>query len=629
MGTNIDICAHKWVHNERMKKDNSRFYEASNLSFTNQVCKSYWTTICECLDRENHVFLLIDEGLTNSTCKHIGALRGAIPDNWTKIETHWQSRGYDNVSFIGEYGKFTKEKRIELVNHLLMDAYWKFHALISGRSLECERISLRPIKYIEDLDKVYKDCSLKKWLKIEWNDLDGINEFNVPNVGPRQAVWTQVRYMVKAIIACKFEVQKKVITSSYNSNYTYTTIEYGCKDADWIQKIADAMFGNGTYAAYKKRTESIHKGKETAAKLSGIRTYLSIPEVKAFKNAPDDYMTNNDIRKLLKTKEGKRQLLDIKRETVRNKMERYYRSEHMKRQRFSFNRARKFLGIDELSESEIIWGGYDMTNINTVKIGDRLIYKRWYPEQWVKEKYNIPVKVCSDYAYIGSYNKDYIDFGAKMYKSFCDAPDKRQWRKRFWQMCELAMRRKRGQELYEWYNNKQGYVLELDEEDHHIMNEFVVRLNRYEADEEARKKVEREQKEREQRERLERIEAYKKNGIEGVRDIWREHLGDIPSEVRYNCPELYYGGNVLLRFSKQAGIIETSKGIRMTFEECHRYWNVISKWHEGGKFKPVQMAGYTVESYEDDILTAGCHCIAYEEMKRMYDLMIEREKEVA
>ena len=36
---------------------------------------------------------------------------------------------------------------------------------------------------------------------------------------------------------------------------------------------------------------------------------------------------------------------------------------------------------------------------------------------------------------------------------------------------------------------------------------------------------------------------------------------------------------------------------------------------------------YTISSYEDDILTAGCHCIAWEEMDRMYNEILKLEEQ--
>ena len=288
------------------------------------------------------------------------------------------------------------------------------------------------------------------------------------------------------------------------------------------------------------------------------------------------------------------------------------------------NRARKFLGTNLLSDSEIRYGSFYNNEITSVVNGGVPVYSCSASEKLIRSKYQIPDDVYRAYNYCDG-NDDDLYFGNNEYESFCSAPDKKQWRKRFWQLCELKMRRKRGEILYQFYTNRAGYVLELDEEDSHIMNEYVMRKEKYERNEELRIKREEEIRRREYQKKLETLEAYKRDGVEGVRKIWYEHLGGIPSDINVPGSELFYGGNVLLRFASQNGYIETSKGIRIPFKDAHRYWNTIKKWHDGGKFSKVNMAGYTVESFDNGILVAGCHAIAYQEMERMYNELCKRE----
>ena len=126
------------------------------------------------------------------------------------------------------------------------------------------------------------------------------------------------------------------------------------------------------------------------------------------------------------------------------------------------------------------------------------------------------------------------------------------------------------------------------------------------------------------RENLRRIDAYL-NDLDGLRNAWRKHRDTIPQELR-NFSELYYGGNVLLRFSRQKGVIETSLGIKIPFEECHKYWRIIKAWHDGERFiEGLDFAGYRVSAFENDILKAGCHRIAFCEMQRMYDELCKLE----
>lgn len=68
------------------------------------------------------------------------------------------------------------------------------------------------------------------------------------------------------------------------------------------------------------------------------------------------------------------------------------------------------------------------------------------------------------------------------------------------------------------------------------------------------------------------------------------------------------------------GIIETSKQIRIGIEEARRMWQVVSLLHRGGQFRhglveDVNGNKWSINRYENDILTVGCHRIAYSEME--------------
>lgn len=86
------------------------------------------------------------------------------------------------------------------------------------------------------------------------------------------------------------------------------------------------------------------------------------------------------------------------------------------------------------------------------------------------------------------------------------------------------------------------------------------------------------------------------------------------------CKKLFDGGNVCLRINR--GHVETSKGISISFEECTRLWTLIKRWHENNAEFQREMCHATtnrwaISSYKNDIMTAGCHSIAYSEMARI------------
>lgn len=117
----------------------------------------------------------------------------------------------------------------------------------------------------------------------------------------------------------------------------------------------------------------------------------------------------------------------------------------------------------------------------------------------------------------------------------------------------------------------------------------------------------------------------------GDRSVYRDlyHLGyinNIPYHYSDNS-DIYRGGNVLMRLHN--GIVETSKGMKVTIDECKRLWKLICRWHENqNSFTSGERAitqgysdsGWKIRAYLHDVLHAGCHSISYEEMR---DLAIE------
>lgn len=65
-------------------------------------------------------------------------------------------------------------------------------------------------------------------------------------------------------------------------------------------------------------------------------------------------------------------------------------------------------------------------------------------------------------------------------------------------------------------------------------------------------------------------------------------------------------------------VIETSKDIKLSFEEGKRLWALVKAYHNGAEFKhdlalDINGHRWAMNSYKDDILTAGCHKIHYKE----------------
>jgi hypothetical protein len=252
------------------------------------------------------------------------------------------------------------------------------------------------------------------------------------------------------------------------------------------------------------------------------------------------------------------------------------------------------------------------------------------------------------------------------YDEFRKAEDKEQWIREFYALCEevqdntvaISLLKEIGAHVKEkersWgddvYVNNDYLREKLNDAEYALCVKFIEKQDKHYADKEARERAariemerrrEEERKEKELQEQLkkEQIEACLDKGADGMRDLWRLHYTSIDEARNYllarpNGEDFFFGGNVLMRFSMNKDKIETSKSIRITIPACKAMWKLVSKWHNNPEsFKPMTIktlsGTYTISSYEDDILTAGCHDIAYAEMERMYNEIVELEKSAA
>lgn len=127
--------------------------------------------------------------------------------------------------------------------------------------------------------------------------------------------------------------------------------------------------------------------------------------------------------------------------------------------------------------------------------------------------------------------------------------------------------------------------------------------------------------EKEQVAKREYIEHLKAQGDEGIRQLWHEGL--IGNTSLWNkSMTVFYGGNVLLRVADNGENVVTSKGITIPLKECKRLWFIINRWHnENTEFcrsneivHATKRQQWRIERYQNDIMIAGCHAIAYKEM---------------
>lgn len=138
---------------------------------------------------------------------------------------------------------------------------------------------------------------------------------------------------------------------------------------------------------------------------------------------------------------------------------------------------------------------------------------------------------------------------------------------------------------------------------------YVTRCQRWRESWEAREAVaiERERVENEARNKTleERVQMWKAGEIRELNAPWGNY-------VEIDEP------NVWLRIKN--GKVETSKGIELSQTEAKRLWKRIKSFHDGAQFKhdlAKDSSGHSwaFNKYQNDMLTAGCHRIAYSEME--------------
>lgn len=111
-------------------------------------------------------------------------------------------------------------------------------------------------------------------------------------------------------------------------------------------------------------------------------------------------------------------------------------------------------------------------------------------------------------------------------------------------------------------------------------------------------------------------EARKKSLEERIQ-IWKTgQIRELNNPVIYDI----YEPNVWLRIKN--GKIETSKGIELSQTEAERLWKRIKSFHDGAQFqhdlaRDSSGHSWAFNKYQNDVLTAGCHRIAYSEMEEI------------
>lgn len=594
-GTIAHRFANKDYNFEKGLKGSSTHIEGRNYY-------SYNTVFGQWVDEK---VCLVYHGETSNTSNQHKLWESDFPKDVTLFPYDDGGRGsyYNNwhgCNLLGWQGEFDYDARVRLMDYLVGEIYNSLHAIVDGKQKDLDSNATIVIAeywaHVEKLCSMYKDTSVPKWLKKKRIDMDG--------------TWKRKKVIVKALYKGEKEVRV----------------------------LVDAAFGQGTYKSYYDYCARYRKSDENKEKMIELCHRLGMTS--PYRQWDNGIFASNpykpaDIRKMTAKQRNEIHFANLASiEYASHEDERKKKYEKNK-----WNAYRWIVGCNPQEKS--LWYGksYD----------DKVVVCR--------NMFNgVEYDLRGDYIYGFYWAKTSVSFD---YDGFRKSEDKEQWIADFYAECkEVALNRKvigilkrikahtkdKASRFDDDIYLNDDYLRESTTEgDYEICVEFIRKQDKHFADQEAQRRaaeialLKREEEERKEKEYMEQVKQEQideciKEGTEGCRNLWRKHLTSLSeSENRYrevafeSDGDFFFGGNILLRLNLNKDTVETSKSIRIPVEVCKKMWRIVSKWHENPScFKEMQIdtkgsGKYTISSYHNDILTAGCHDIAYTEMERMYN----------
>ena len=578
---------------------------ASSCRYEGRNFYSYSTVFGQWLDISKNVVAIFDGSTSISSSKH-KLYNGLFPDDVHVFPLAFSGGyyGWQNCKLVSGYNfrdeEFKEYHRMKMIDHYVERIYNQLAAINGGTKKGLENVSFEAWGYIEELCSLYKDTSINKYLK--WS-------------APKKDLNKKQKELVNR--------QRKLVRMLKNGERN-------------VAVLTDALFGEGTFKTYWDYCARYRKAADKRAKVEALCERLGIasPYYSYCHGHINTSLTADQIRKL--SAKGR---LDLHFKALAYKE--YKERENEREEKYNKNKWNALKWITGYSPIE------EKSWYTTRKLDDVKMCRNMFN--------GVVYDLSGDCIYGFYWCNTSVSFD---YDSFRKSEDKEQWIADFYAECkEVADNRKaiftlnrinaHMKEKEHFYDDDvyldDDYLRErTTDEEYAICSELIRKQDKYFADEEAKRRareierLRREEEERKEREYMEQVKQEQidecmSRGIEGRRDLWRKHLQAIDT-ARLNAPDtddaFFYHGNVLLRLNLNKDKVETSKNIKIPVEVCKKMWNIVSKWHEVPScFKPMEIdtkgsGKYTISSYENDILTAGCHKIAYTEMERMYNEII-------
>ena len=600
---NSSIVAHRWANKDFGKNGTLTASRSCHAEGRNYF--SYSTVFGQWLDLSKNVVAIFD-GSTSTTSSKYKLHKGDFPDDVHVFPLNFDGGhfGWSSCNLICAYRfndeDFTFEHRMRMIDHYVECIYDQLAAINGGKKKGLENVDFSSWNYVVELCGLYKDTSIAKYIK--WLSAGAWKSNN-------------------DAVARKKKLVKLLKDGEFN-----------------VKTLVDSLFGEGTYDTYWNYCARFRKAAENRAKVEALCERLGIasPYESYWRSGRmNSELTADQIRKLTAKERLDLHFASLMCEEQRN-------AESAAKEKFEHNRRNAYKWIvGSEPERDNAWSSYYKSCTSVRNMYNGVVYD-----------------VTSDTS-MPSFFGWRIDFN---YDSFRESEDKGQWIAEFYAKCATYSARHDAHNILKRigaptrekkrsYDNNQYYDCEFlrqntTSEEYALCLEYINDFDENKHREELEKRaaaIERARREEERRKEREYMESVKKEqiaacvqeGADGCRNLWRNHLTGSFEAERYfeNVAhgDFFMGGNVLLRLNLNKDRVETSKNIRMPIEVAKKFFCIIKKWHENpSSFKPIEIDAkgsgrYTISSYKKDILTAGCHKIAYAEMERMYNDILKLE----
>ncbi len=559
MATKNDV-AHSWAHQLKTKQT------CSNFSFEGCLIYSYGTAIGEIITLKDgrKIYVLNTGRYSKSTSKHQGCAFGAIPNDAIKFSVScdefkygWHGLTCYSGTLDDEHGKRTSKA---FVQYHLQAVFEMLEEFATSKCLAIEEnFSLKWFDEAKQFCDLTKTATIKQVLKEKsatmkkWWHIDNPAAF---------------KKTMLAILAGERSLRALVDMANGDGTFQeYLDRTKGLRAAKKAREI-NAMLGFESasrwdvyYIPYHYNYD--HGGKYTSTTFPTNETYIS----RQLRGCVKGGFKAAEIEKLRKSGELTATLLKTKKLNFQQNCEAHDKDLRFERQRRASNRLALHIGLTGYCAHW--YHGLEENRQSFSYNGVTLQFHSWNSE--------LPL---SWNEYIG-YTKMNID------------------------------------EQKEFIHTKRMEMLA------HLQQQNADH-ERSEREWDERRRLAREEQERMARlyeEKRAYIEELKATGDQGIRQLWREGL--MNSSNFYEKPNsFFYGGNALLRVSLDGKQVESSKGIIVPIPECKRLWLIINRWHNEHKefdINNYEMVHATthdwgIRRYQNDIMIAGCHAIAYSEM---------------